>query len=172
MTVPSSPSNDKENKLKTGLTNGNIAVGDVSKTYSKKTPVLKQNVLATNNGSLSVKAVNGVVNGDIKEETADADHEIMEVDTAVDSKESVTPPWGLALGPDPECPVYGNLYPRVTWSYYSSTEQVDQLLAGLNTRGVREGELRDKIIAERDMIESRLKKCKENQYVVSEEAQV
>merc|ERR1719336_2749970 len=45
------------------------------------------------------------------------------------------------------------------------------LIQSLNTRGLREGELRDKILAEKELIEGRLKKCKVDQYVVSEEDQ-
>ena len=162
MSVPSSPSSDKENKSKTGLTNG-IAVGDVGKTYSKKNPVMKQNVLGTSNGSLSVQKteakVNGVVNGDVKEE--EGEESKMDV--------SLSPPWGRCLASMTECPVHSSIVPRVTWSYYSTSAQVDQLLESLNTRGVREGELRDKIMAEREFIEGRLRRCKEDQYVVTEE---
>ena len=51
---PGSPSSDKENKTKPAASNGSIAVGEVGKTYSKKQPQLKQKVLGTSNGSLSV----------------------------------------------------------------------------------------------------------------------
>merc|ERR1712012_299029 len=145
--VPGSPSSDKENKSKISLSNGNIPVGDVGKTYSKKTPVLKQNVLGTNNGSLSVQK------------------------TESEMEVSIEKPWGLCLGPVPECPVHFDVMPRITWSYYSSSEDIEKLIQSLNTRGLREGELRDKIVAEKELIEGRLKKCKVDQYVVSEEDQ-
>ena len=143
-------------------------MGDVGKTYSKKNPVLKQNVLSTNNGSLSVQKTefktNGHVNGDVKEEDAEA---------AVETKMEVPSecPWGLCLGQArvDECAVHSKVISRTTWAYYSSVNQMDQLLDSLNTRGVREGDLRDKIIAERAVIEKGLKKCKSDQYVTSDE---
>ena len=164
--IPSSPSSDKENKSKV-LSNGiGFPVGEVGKTYSKKNPMMKQNVLGTNNGSLSVQKTevksNGLVNGEVKDET-----EEVETKMEVPSEQ----PWGLCLGPSrvDECAVHSEVLTRVTWSYYSSVDQVNQLLDSLNTRGVREGELRDKITAERAFIERGLKKCKSDQYVTSEE---
>ena len=142
-------------------------MGEVGKTYSKKNPVLKQNVLGTNNGSLSVQKNEismGHVNGEIKEEGTDE---------AADTKMEVPSehPWGLCLGAArvDECAVHSKVINRVTWAYYSSVNQLDQLLDSLNTRGVREGELRDKIIAEKAAIERGLKKCKSDQYVTSDE---
>merc|ERR1712128_196001 len=40
---------------------------------------------------------------------------------------------------------------------------------GLNPRGIREGELKDKLLMERERIDRRVKKCKVDQLVVSEE---
>ena len=165
--MPGSPSSDKENKSKTA---SSFSVGEVSKTYSKKTPVLKQKVLSTSNGSLSVQeeaAVNGVTNSDqVKSEEQEVKEE------QEDTKMEVTtePPWGRCLANGTECPVHSSILPRVHWSYYSTSEQIDLLVQSLNTRGLREGELREKIIAERDFIESRLKKCREDQYDLSEDA--
>ena len=166
--MPGSPSSDKENKSKIA---SNFSVGEVSKTYSKKAPVLKQKVLSTSNGSLSVQeeaAVNGVASSDQVKSEDQMKEEEEEEDTKM---EVVTePPWGRCLANGTECPVHSSILPRVHWSYYSTSEQIDQLVQSLNTRGLREGELREKIIAERDFIESRLKKCREDQYDLTEEA--
>ena len=124
---------------------------------------MKQNVLGTNNGSLSVQKTEPVkVNGEVKEETETEDTK-MEVVTE--------PPWGICLAPRSECPVHSDILPRTTWAYYSSSQELEQLLDSLNNRGVREGELRDKLVAERDFIENRLKKCKADQYVITDEDQ-
>ena len=93
-------------------------MGEVGKTYSKKNPVMKQNVLGTSNGSLSVHKteakVNGaVVNGDFKEET-------------------VCPPWGRCMASMTECPVHSNIVSRVTWSYYSTS--IKRQLADVESR--------------------------------------
>ena len=162
--MPGSPSSDKENKTKPPA---NISVGEVSKTYSKKNPVLKQKVLSTSNGSLTVKeeaAVNGVSGQDEMKTEPEAEEEDMEVCSS--------PPWGRCLGAAnvSDCPVHSTILPRVHWAYYSSAKQIEQLVQSLNTRGVREGELREKILAERDWIETKLKKCKDDQYVLTEEA--
>ena len=166
--MPGSPSSDKENKSKPA---SSLSVGEVSKTYSKKAPVLKQKVLSTSNGSLSVQeeaAVNGVASTDqVKAE----EQEVKGEEEEETKMEVVTePPWGRCLATGAECPVHSTVLARVHWSYYSTSEQIDQLVQSLNTRGLREGELREKIIAERDFIESRLKKCREDQYDLSEEA--
>ena len=78
--MPGSPSSDKENKSKTA---SGFSVGEVSKTYSKKTPVLKQKVLSTSNGSLSVQeeaaAVNGVTGSEqVKSEEQEVKGEVEE----------------------------------------------------------------------------------------------
>ena len=80
----------------------------------------------------------GHVNGEVKEE---------DTDEAAESKMEVPSehPWGLCLGSArvDECAVHSKVMTRVTWAYYSSVSQMDQLLDSLNTRGVREGELRE-----------------------------
>ena len=161
--MPSSPSSDKENKTKPP---GSISVGEVNKTYSKKNPVLKQKVLSTSNGSLSVEEAAALNGGPSKDEVKTEEEEETKMEVCS------SPPWGRCLGVAAvtDCPVHSTVLPRVHWAYYSSSSQIDQLLQALNTRGLREGELRDKIIAERDLIESKLRKCKEDQYVLTEEA--
>ena len=47
--------------------------------------------------------------------------------------------------------------------------QVDSLVAGLNPRGEREGELRDRLVLQRDRIERRIRKCQTNVLTRSEE---
>jgi len=163
-TVPSSPSSDKENKSSVLPNSGpGLAVGDVGKTYSKKAPVLKQKVLGTSNGSLAVQK---------KEETKSTDTiEPMEVATEESEVKGIpeNPPWGCCLANGPDCPVHSNILPRTHWSFYSTIQEIDDLVEGLNPRGIREGELKEKILLERERIDGRVKKCKVDQLVISKE---
>jgi len=162
--VPASPSSDKENKSSLELnTVSNLAVGEVGKTYSKKPPVLKQKILGSSNGSLSVNKVEEVK----QSESSNVDTEVSE-----ESRTKVVPdqpPWGTCLATGVDCPVHSNILPRAHWSFYSTVEEIDGLLEGLNPRGVREGDLKDKLSAERERIISRVKKVKVDQLVVSED---
>jgi len=161
-TVPASPSSDKENKSSVTMTNSgpSLAVGEVGKTYSKKTPVLKQKVLGTNNGSLSVQ----------KEEEVKAEVETKTEEVVIEAKVTPEhPPWGRCLATGAECPVHSSILPRAHWAFYSTVEEIDGLVEGLNSRGIREGELKDKIVTERERIESRVRKCKVDQLVVSKD---
>eukprot|EP00091_Calanus_sinicus_P025657 TRINITY_DN9910_c0_g1_i1.p1 TRINITY_DN9910_c0_g1~~TRINITY_DN9910_c0_g1_i1.p1 ORF type:complete len:276 (-),score=117.79 TRINITY_DN9910_c0_g1_i1:38-865(-) len=58
--------------------------------------------------------------------------------------------------------------PEPPGPFYSTMEEVDQLVEGLNSRGIREGELKEKLLAERERIENRVKKIKVDQLVVDE----
>eukprot|EP00092_Neocalanus_flemingeri_P010571 GFUD01011387.1.p1 GENE.GFUD01011387.1~~GFUD01011387.1.p1 ORF type:complete len:1574 (+),score=621.92 GFUD01011387.1:101-4822(+) len=162
--VPASPSSDKENKSSLVSSGPNLAVGEVGKTYSKKAPVLKQKVLGANNGSLSVQ----------KEEEAKPMENGIET-TSVETEEVETkiipehPPWGRCLANGVDCPVHSNILPKAHWAFYSTMEEIDDLVEGLNSRGVREGELKERILSERERIEHRVKKCKVDQLVVSQD---
>jgi len=168
--VPVSPSSDKENKSSVLLKmqGPNLALGDVGKTYSKKAPVLKQKVLGANNGSLSVKKDEEIVeNTELKPlENEGGSEETEDPETKASPEQ---PPWGRCLANDTDCPVHSSILPRTHWAFYSTVEEIDSLVEGLNNRGIREGELRDRILAEKDRIEARLKKCKVEQLVVDEE---
>merc|ERR1719318_1737427 len=160
--VPASPSSDKENKSGLLVNSGpSLAVGEVGKTYSKKAPVLKQKVLGTSNGSLAVQKVEESKPMDTTETTEEA---VTEAKAA-----PVNPPWGRCLANGVDCPVHSDILPRATWAFYSTMEEVDELVEGLNTRGIREGELKEKLLAERERIENRVKKIKVDQLVVDEE---
>lgn len=160
--VPASPSSDKENKSGLLVNSGpNLAVGEVGKTYSKKAPVLKQKVLGTSNGSLAVQKVEESKPMDTTESTEGA---VVEAKIAPEH-----PPWGRCLANGVDCPVHSDILPRATWAFYSTMEEVDELVEGLNTRGIREGELKEKLLAERERIENRVKKIKVDQLVVGEE---
>lgn len=162
--VPSSPSSDKENKSAVLASSGpSMAVGEVAKTYGKKPPVLKQKVLGTSNGSLAVKKEQEskpMDTTETTEETADI------VESKVVPEH---PPWGRCLASVEDCPVHSSILPRTHWAFYSNMEEIDKLVLGLNPRGVREGELKEKLLFERERIESRVKKVKMEQLVVSKE---
>ena len=137
---------------------------DVTKTYSKK--ALQQKVLSAKNGSLDVSSAstsNDVTSSEgIKKEPEVID---LESDTAVKTesnvelkKETLNLPWGACLADPENCPVHSTILPKTYWSYYSTIDEVDQLIDSLNERGIRESELKEKVIAERDKIAKNLKK--------------
>merc|ERR1711915_288061 len=162
--IPASPSSDKENKSSLELNTGsNLAVGEVGKTYSKKPPVLKQKILGSSNGSLSVNKIDEVKQA----ESSNVNTEVSEESTTKVFPDQ--PPWGTCLATGVDCPVHSNILPRAHWSFYSTVEEIDDLLEGLNPRGVREGDLKDKLSSERERIINRVKKVKVDQLVVSED---
>lgn len=109
-----------------------------AKTYSKKNPVLVQKVLAFNKE-------------DTKAEVKEEEETKMEV-------EEECPPWGRCLASGEECPVHSLILPRTHWAFYSTVGEVDSLVAGLNPRGVREGELREQLLNQRERIERKMRK--------------
>ena len=112
-----------------------------AKTYSKKNPVLVQKVLAFN-----------------KE---DAKAEVKEEETKMEVEEGAeeeVAPWGRCLASGEECPVHSLILPRTHWAFYSTLAEVDSLVAALNPRGVREGELREQLLNQRERIERKMKK--------------
>lgn len=50
------------------------------------------------------------------------------------------------------------------WSFYSSMEEVDQLIEALNPRGHREGGLKEALLQERDRLQLLLQTCNQNKY--------
>jgi len=162
--VPSSPSSDKENNSTLVPNSGpSLAVGEVGKTYSKKVPVLKQKVLGTSNGSLAVQKMEESKPTDATEPTDEVNEEVAEKGVPEH------PPWGRCLATGADCPVHSSILPRTHWAFYSTVQEIDELVDGLNPRGIREGELKEKILVERERIDSRIKKCKVDQLVVSKE---
>ena len=57
------------------------------------------------------------------------------------------------------CPVHSTILPKTHWSYFSTPEEVDELIESLNIRGIREHELREKLVHDRERIVKVLKKA-------------
>ncbi|KAF4527597.1 hypothetical protein B566_EDAN015151 [Ephemera danica] len=57
------------------------------------------------------------------------------------------------------CPVHSTVLPRVRWAFYNHTEELDGLLASLNQRGYREGELKQALVTLRASIETSMARC-------------
>jgi len=76
-----------------------------------------------------------------------------------DSKDvTIMKPWGMCTADKESCVVHSSILPKTHWSYYSTIEDVDDLIDNLNERGQREGELKDKLINERDRLAKSLKR--------------
>uniref|UniRef100_W4VS83 Bromodomain adjacent to zinc finger domain protein 1A n=1 Tax=Corethrella appendiculata TaxID=1370023 RepID=W4VS83_9DIPT len=59
-----------------------------------------------------------------------------------------------------DCPVHSAKYPeRSYWSYYSTEEEIRALIDGLNSRGVREKQLRENLELEKVLIVNHIKMC-------------
>ena len=67
-------------------------------------------------------------------------------------------PWGACLADAESCTVHSTILPKTTWSYFSTIEEVDEVIERLNPRGFREAELADKLTFERDGIVRNLRK--------------
>lgn len=50
------------------------------------------------------------------------------------------------------------------WSFYSSMEEVDQLIEALNPRGHRESSLKEALLQERERLQHILQNCDQNKY--------
>ena len=57
------------------------------------------------------------------------------------------------------CPVHSTILPKTHWSFYSTVDELDELIESLNVRGIREHELKEKLVHERDRIVKSLKKA-------------
>lgn len=58
------------------------------------------------------------------------------------------------------CPVHSEKYPdRVRWSYYSTEEEINSLIDSLNSRGIREKILLEKLTLEKELILKHIKGC-------------
>ncbi|XP_031584178.2 bromodomain adjacent to zinc finger domain protein 1A isoform X1 [Oreochromis aureus] len=55
------------------------------------------------------------------------------------------------------------------WSFYSSLEEVDQLIEALNPRGHRESSLKEALLQERERLQHLLKSCDRNKYEHTED---
>lgn len=72
-----------------------------------------------------------------------------------DQKKSLLCCWG----PDNHCPVHRNNENRLTWGYYNSAEELESLIVNLNSRGLREGELKKTLMQEKQRILLSMEKC-------------
>ncbi|XP_022178490.1 bromodomain adjacent to zinc finger domain protein 1A-like isoform X1 [Myzus persicae] len=73
----------------------------------------------------------------------------------VDQKRSLL----RCFGPDSQCPVHDNIEHRLAWGYYNTPDELDGLINNLNSRGLREGELKKVLIQEKPRILSSMEKC-------------
>ena len=144
-------SSDKENDHN----DDKKAVESAAKTYSKKqnSAVLKQKVLSTKNGSLTVEAGSS----EIKQEEVEPSSTPALATEEEDVKPAAVLPWGLCSADMESCVVHSTILPRTFWSYYGSLEEVDNLIESLNERGIRESELKEKLVSERDRLAKHLK---------------
>jgi len=166
--------NDAESVDKKPLTQDNV-----TKTYSKKANnALKQKVLSAKNGSLTVaagqaggSAASSASDGIKQEDTSDSLHSELNIKTEDDEDSKTTAsedkkkpplsdlrPWGLCSADVDSCVVHSTILPRTYWSYYGTVEEVDALIDGLNERGVRESDLKEKLRSERDRLVKNLKR--------------
>lgn len=72
----------------------------------------------------------------------------------VDQKKSIL----CCFGPDNQCPIHENNENRLTWGYYNSPDELDNLIENLNSRGIRESELKKLLIQEKQRIVSSMEK--------------
>ena len=76
-----------------------------------------------------------------------------------DNKDTmIMKPWGMCTADIESCVVHSSILPRTHWSYYGTIDEVDDLIDSLNERGIRESELKDKLLGERDRMAKSLKK--------------
>lgn len=62
-------------------------------------------------------------------------------------------------GPDNQCPVHEKNENKLSWGYYNSPDELDNLIDNLNSRGLRESELKKMLIQEKQRILSSMEKC-------------
>ena len=65
--------------------------------------------------------------------------------------------WGACIADNDNCTVHSTILPKTHWSYVASVDEFDQLIDSLNTRGIRESDLKDKLINEREKLTKNLK---------------
>jgi bromodomain adjacent to zinc finger domain protein 1A len=62
-------------------------------------------------------------------------------------------------GPDNQCPVHEPNHNRLTWGYFNSPDELETLIDSLNSRGLRESELKKMLLQEKPRILSSMEKC-------------
>lgn len=73
----------------------------------------------------------------------------------LDQKKSFLCCWG----PDNKCPVHENNEKKLTWGYFNSPDDLDTLINNLNSRGLRESELKKTLLQEKQRILSSMEMC-------------
>jgi len=73
----------------------------------------------------------------------------------VDKKKSLL----CCYGPDNQCPVHEENENRPSWGYYNSPDELELLIENLNSRGLRESELKKMLLQEKQRILSSMEKC-------------
>ena len=165
----SSQSSDKENELEESKK-------EMTKTYSKtqnsKALAPKQTVLATMNGTLQTSSTSSATenSNEIKKEepcsmvNGTTETALVKKDEPSTSGQEIkteteTGPkmWGICIPNMDICTVHSTILPKTNWSYIGSAEVLDRFIDALNPRGIRESELKDKLVSERDAIVKDLK---------------
>ena len=154
-------SSDKENDLE--ATKKKKGGG---KQHHQQQQQMKQKVLSAKNGTLAT-SVNAAAAA-AAEAPSTSNGPMVNGGTAEDVKAVVKReptatsdlPWGACLGAGNRegCSVHSSILPKTTWSYFSTIEEVDEVIERLNPRGIREAELADKLTFERDGIARNLRK--------------
>jgi len=67
--------------------------------------------------------------------------------------------FGVCTGDKQYCPVHSLQFTRPKWYFFWDPVQIDSLIEGLTPRGIREKELRQSLIEEKDNLKSIIKKC-------------
>lgn len=83
------------------------------------------------------------------------DSSFMTNETLLEKKKSLL----CCFGPENQCPVHEKLENRLLWGYYNTPDELDNLIDSLNSRGVREGELKKLLQQEKTRIISSMEKC-------------
>lgn len=83
------------------------------------------------------------------------DSSFMTNETLVEKKKSLL----CCFGPENQCPVHEQLENRLAWGYYNTPDELDNLIDNLNSRGLREGELKKLLQQEKPRIISSMEKC-------------
>lgn len=73
----------------------------------------------------------------------------------VDQKKSLL----CCSGPDYHCPVHENNENKLAWGYFNTPEELDSLIDNLNSRGLRESELKKTLLQEKLRILASMEKC-------------
>ena len=115
------------------------------------------------NGTLQMDTAS-TSNTEVKKEPTDQDSKALVVNGLDVEMEDVKPDledkksviknemWGICIPDMDICTVHSTILPKTNWSYISTVEDFNSFIESLNPRGVRESDLREKLISEKDAI--------------------